>query len=160
MFRFVIILFSAVFLSACVSVAKVSDFPTSNSDIDFATLSEKSFDEDSVGFYTTEFEDFVRVSPVSEEALYQAIEESLREVGYTVKQSNREKGVVIGKNASVGMTEYASVTGVYVKPQQGAFQVYVRTKLTHSITPGWASKYDVAKAVTGKLCENLETCDQ
>ena len=49
------------------------------------------------------------------------------------------------------MTEYASVTGVYVKQQQEEYQVYVRTKLTHSITPGWATKYDIAKAVTEKM---------
>ncbi len=160
MFRFAVILFSTVFLSACVSVARVSDMPASSSDIDFVTLSEKSFEENSVGLYTTDFEDFINVSDVSEEALFQAIEASLKDVGYTVKQSSREKGVIIGENGTVGMTEYASVSGVYVKPQQEAFQVYVRTKLTHSITPGWATKYDIAKTVTGKICENLKACDQ
>jgi len=149
-----------VFLSACVSVARVSDMPIPSSDIDFATLSEKSFEEDSVGFYTTDFEDFINVSDVSEEALFQVIEVSLKDVGYTVKQSSQAKGVMIGESASVSMTEYASVTGVYVKQHQGEFQVYVRTKLTHSITPSWATKYDIAKAVTGKICENLKTCDQ
>lgn len=127
-------------LQGCLSVARISDFPTTSSTIDFDKYSKDiSGNKESIYTFKSTDEYYLEIPKLlREEYLVRIISNSLKNNGYTIFIADIDNRYVIGKRG-LRANEWNSRTGVYYKinEAEGKTQIYIKSKITQDITGGW-----------------------
>jgi hypothetical protein len=143
-------------LSGCAGVARTSDFSRTAETLDFDKLAQADYEsKDAFWNQQTEYEYFVEVEKIEEDELYKAMTNALIKSGYEISYSNKQKKVLIGERG-LRLNEWSSITGLYYRPHDDIFQVFIKNAITQDITGGW--RENRAKKVAIVLCESLSKC--
>jgi len=92
---------------------------------------------------------------VTDEALVEAIEQTLAANGYDVVVEDAQAGVVIGERG-LRTHEWSSVIASYFRRSDGRIELYIENRITQDVTGGPAE--DRARNFAGQLCVALGTC--
>ena len=143
-------------MTGCVSVARVSDFARTTEGLNFQQLSQRDYDQkDALWNEKTGYEYFIEVEKIQESDLVNGATRALKELGYNIQYSEGEHRVIIGERG-LRANEWRSVAGVYYRPKEAGFQIYIRNKITQDITGGWRDNR--AKKIAQAICEELKSC--
>jgi hypothetical protein len=146
---------SIFLLQGCLSVARISDFPTTSSNINFDNYSkEKSEKKDPFWTLETSTEYYIETQKlINNDVLINLISQSLKDNGYVIFVSDKNNNYVIGKRG-LRANEWNTRTGVYYRNDisKNKTQIYINSRITQDITGGW--KDNRAKKV-GLVLENL-----
>jgi len=154
--RQILIAFTLVIiLQGCLSTARVSDFPTTSSNIDFDKYSKEQ-SEKKEPFWTLETSNeyyFEKQKLIQDDDLIKFISQALMNDGYKIFIADKSNNYVIGKRG-LRANEWNTRTGVYYKIDtvKNKTQIYISSRITQDITGGWKSNR--AKKV-GLILENL-----
>jgi Tol biopolymer transport system component len=144
----------AASLTACASVAKISDFPNSADSIDFAAAAQKNSAEPAGWSQQSSYEYSVVLGNTGEEAALGFIAAGLAATGHKVTSTDKTKRMLVGEKG-LTLNEWNSITAVYYKPAAADTQVYVLTKITQDVTGGWK---DRARKVAEAICASAKVC--
>lgn len=163
--KFLLILSLVIFiLPGCTSIARVSNFETQASDIDFQYLAG-SHDSSAGAIWTwkgkNEF--FLYLRPTDIVTLREQLMLSLDEFGYSLTSNltpadalSSEDGLALVADRGIRMNEWGSVAGVYAAVSNTGYYVYIKVEITQDITGGWASNR--AKAIGEYFCRISQLC--
>jgi hypothetical protein len=138
---FILLITLATTLYSCLSVAKISNFPKTSTEISFDRYSTE-FQEKKDPFWTSNTSNeyyFERNKIILEKDLTDIIQYALQEKGYSIYSINLDNDNVFGKRGMYA-NEWSSITGVYYKIDlnKQKLQIYINTKITQDITGGWS----------------------
>jgi len=151
-----LLLISLSLLSGCAGVASMSDFSRTAETLDFDKLSKMNYEsKEGIWNIQTEYEYFVEVEKIEEDALYKAMMEALIESGYELSYVNKPNRTIIGKRG-LRLNEWSSITGLYYRRLDDVFQIFFKNAVTQDITGGW--RENRAKNVAIVLCASLSKC--
>ena len=117
-------------LTGCVSVANVSDFPQDLSQVKFGELQF-----DGPWQYDYEFE----LSEVSDKDFFAAAKPALTSNGFSIVKFDTSQGVIIAKRG-LRANEWASVVGVYRKPESQGGDTKILFKVTQDFTGSFINR--------------------
>lgn len=142
-------------LQGCLSTARISDFPTTSSTIDFDKYSKEQ-SERKEPFWTLETSNeyyIVTQKLIQDDDLIKFISQALKDNGYKIFVADKNNDYVIGKRG-LRANEWNTRTGVYyrIDTAKNKTQIYINSRITQDITGGWKSNR--AKKV-GLILENL-----
>ena len=153
--QFILIITSIFLLQGCLSVARISDFSATSSNIDFNKYSkEKSEKNEPYWTLETSNEYYIETQNlISDDDLIELISQGLRYNGYKIFVADKHNDYVIGKRG-LRANEWNTITGVYyrIDTVKNKTQIYINSRITQDITGGW--KDNRAKKV-GVIIENL-----
>ena len=156
MIRKIITILMIIAVSGCTSIASVSNFETSASQIDFNKL-EQSYDRSPDGAWSWEGKNeyiiFVKNTDSSE--LYSLLITFLKSSGYKIVNSSNDGTAIIGKKG-IRFNDWGSVIGAYLSPSNDEYQVYVKVEVTQDITGGWTENR--AKHFGIYFCDQTNLC--
>ena len=150
-----LVIISILLLQGCLSVARISDFPTTSSNIDFDKYSkEKTENKEPFWTLETSNEYYIETQKLlNENDLIDLISQALKNNGYKIFVTDKNNDYLIGKRG-LGANEWNTRTGVYyrIDTANNKTQIYINSRITQDITGGW--KDNRAKKV-GLILENL-----
>ncbi|MBK8805697.1 MAG: hypothetical protein IPO21_03205 [Bacteroidales bacterium] len=137
--RILYLIILTVFLQSCLSVARISDFPTTSESIDFDQYSKERMDNKEP-FWTleTSYEYYIEENFTLEKIkLIGLITNALKNNGYRIFISDQDSQYIIGKRG-LRANEWNTRTGVYYKIDsiQNKTQIYIKSRITQDITGG------------------------
>jgi len=155
--KVILVLFFLPFLAGCVATtANVTNFPKSNSIIDFDEISKRDLNpDDPIWNLKGRSEYMIKVKADDEKILFELLIKANIKQGYSINYSNLEDKVIIRKRG-MRMNEWNSVSGVYFRNQENIYQVYIRVDITQDITGGW--KENRAKKIADAICNLSQRC--
>jgi len=143
-------------LSGCAGVASMSGFSRTAETLDFDKLSQANYEsKEGIWNIQTEYEYFVEVEKMEEDALFKAMMEALIESGYELSYVNKPNRTIIGERG-LRLNEWNSITGLYYRRLDDVFQIFFKNAITQDITGGW--RENRAKKVAKVLCISLSKC--
>jgi hypothetical protein len=146
---------SILFLQGCLSIARISDFPTTSSYIDFDKYSREKSEKKEPFWTLKTSNEFYLESPkvIDEDDMINLISQALKNNGYRISIADKNNQYVIGKRGLRG-NEWNTRTGVYYKIDtvKNKTQIYINSRITQDITG--SLKDNRAKKV-GLILENL-----
>ena len=153
--QFFLATISILLLQGCLSIAKISDFPTTSSNIDFDRYSKEQ-SEKKEPFWTLETSNEYYIETqklINDDDLINLISEALKDKGYKIFVADKNNDYVIGKRG-LRANEWNTKTGVYyrINSEKNTTQIYINSRITQDITGGW--KDNRAKKI-GVILENL-----
>ena len=145
-------------LNSCLSVAKISDLPSSSKGIDFDKYSAE-YKEQKNPFWTAATSNeyyFERDKALTEKDLTDIIKQALSKKGYAMNKVDLENNYISGKRG-MQANEWNSITGIYYQLDHNnkKLQVYIITKITQDFTGGW--KENRAKKIGEIIESNLDS---
>ena len=144
-----------ILLQGCLSVARISDFPTTSSTIDFDKYSkEKSKKKEPFWTFKTSNEYYIETPRlINDDDMINLISRALKEKKYKIFVADKNNKYVIGKRG-LRSNEWNTRTGVYyrIDKVENKIQIYITSRITQDITGG--CKDNRAKKV-GLILENL-----
>ncbi len=150
------VLIIMLLISGCTSVAKVENFESDISKINFDQI-EESHDSSSGDIWTWKGKNeyFFYVSNIEATELSQQLILTLEKNGYSVVKKSNDGSAIIGKRG-LRANEWNSVAGIYFTPKSGEYRVYIKVEITQDITGGWNENR--ARKIGMDFCKNSGEC--
>lgn len=156
MIKNLIVLLMVITASGCTSVARVSNFESSSSKIDFAGLA-KTHDSSSGAIWSWKCKNeyFIYVQNMAMSQLSSLLKKSVGSSGYSIVKSSEDGSAIIAEKG-ITLNEWGSVVGVYSSLKEGEFQIYIKVEITQDITGGWVENR--AKRLGMHICSQTNLC--
>ena len=156
MIKFVSLALLLAVLSGCTSIAKVSNFETNASQINFTQLANLHNSTAKAGWtWQGKNEYFINVKAIEKAELSEKLINALDEHGYSLVKKSEDGSAIIG-DKGIRLNEWWSVIGVYFSATNDGHQVYIKVELTQDITGGWTENR--AKSFAKYFCSQSKLC--
>ena len=144
-----------ILLQGCLSVARISDFPTTSSTIDFDKYSKEKSEKKEPFWTLKTSNEYYFETPrlINDDDMINLISRALKEKGYKIFIADKNNKYVLGKRG-LRSNEWNTRIGVYYKINkvENKTQIYINSRITQDITGG--RKNNRAKKV-GLILQNL-----
>ena len=127
----------SMILTSCISTARISDFSTDSSSIDFEKYTTELKISSTPSWLNKKSNEyyFEINNTISKERIDNIIQLSFLHFNYKIKSKNLEQNNMIGKKG-IGFNEWRTVTGIYYKQTDNLLKVYIKSKITQDVTGG------------------------